>query len=59
MTENYYRYLQEVQYKDPSNLDARASLHQRFSRNRQGLHRWMMPCNPVEAFHYWIGARRQ
>lgn len=41
MTENYFKYLREVQYKDPSNLDARASLHQRFSRNRQGLHRWI------------------
>ncbi len=41
MTENYYKYLQNVQYKDPSNLDARAYLHQRFSRNLQGLHRWI------------------
>ena len=44
MTEDFHRYLREVQYKDPSNLDARANLHQRFSRNRQGLHRWIYDC---------------
>jgi len=41
MTENFNRYLREVQYKDPSNLDARVDLHRRYSRNRQGLHRWI------------------
>ena len=41
MAEDYYKNLREVQYKDPSNLDARVGLHQRFSRNRRGLHRWI------------------
>ena len=41
MTEEYYRYLREVQYKGPANLDSRAELHRRFSRNQRGLHRWI------------------
>jgi SAM-dependent methyltransferase len=41
MTEDYFHYLREVQYKVPSNLEARAALHQRFSRHREGLHRWI------------------
>jgi len=41
MTENFNKYLREVQYKNPSNLDARVDLHRRFSQNRQGLHRWI------------------
>ena len=41
MSEEFFKYLRDVQYKDPSNLDARAFLHQRFSRNRRGLHRWI------------------
>ena len=41
MSEDYYKYLRDDQYKDPSNLDARAFLHQKFSRNRRGLHRWI------------------
>lgn len=41
MTENFNRYLREVQYKDPSNLNARVSLHRRYSRNQQGMHRWI------------------
>ena len=34
------RYL-EKQYKDSSNLDARIRLHQRFSVNKYGWHRWV------------------
>ena len=41
MSDNFNRYLREVQYKDPSNLNARVELHQRYSTNRQGLHRWI------------------
>ena len=41
MSDNFNRYLHEVQYKDPSNLNARVELHQRYSTNRQGLHRWI------------------
>jgi SAM-dependent methyltransferase len=41
MTDSFYQYLRDVQYKDPSNLDARASLHERYSWNRRGLHRWI------------------
>ncbi|ETW95150.1 MAG: hypothetical protein ETSY1_31800 [Candidatus Entotheonella factor] len=35
------RYLQNDQYKDASNLNARLYLHQRYSTNQQGLHRWV------------------
>lgn len=34
-------YLQTDQYKDASNLNARIQLHQRFSVNKEGLHRWV------------------
>jgi len=34
-------YLRREQYRDSSNLNARATLHQRFSVNRYGWHRWV------------------
>jgi ubiquinone/menaquinone biosynthesis C-methylase UbiE len=34
-------YLLNDQYKDASNLGARQSLHDRFSTNKYGLHRWI------------------
>ena len=33
-------YLREVQYRDDSNLNARAELHRRFSVDRRGLQPW-------------------
>ena len=33
--------LRSVQYRDSSNLGKRVSLHDRFSTNRQGFHRWV------------------
>ena len=44
---DYQPYLRVEQYRDATNLDARISLHQRFSRNRYGLPRWLF--NQVEA----------
>ena len=35
------RFLRSDQYRDGSNLAARAELHRRFSVNPQGLHRWI------------------
>jgi SAM-dependent methyltransferase len=35
------RYYLKKQYKDSSNLDARIRLHQRFSVNKAGWHRWV------------------
>ena len=35
------RHYLEKQYKDSSNLDARIRLHQRFSVNKVGWHRWV------------------
>ena len=35
------RYLRTDQYRDSSNLDARAQLHERFSVNKHGWHRWV------------------
>jgi len=35
------RYLRTDQYRDSSNLDARAQLHERFSVNKLGWHRWV------------------
>lgn len=35
------QYLTNDQYKDASNLDARISIHQKFSTNRQGWFRWV------------------
>src|SRR5215467_11677974 len=34
-------YLREVQYRDDTNLNARAALHERFSVNPVGLQRWI------------------
>ncbi len=34
-------HLREVQYRDDTNLNARYELHQRFSTNRAGFHRWL------------------
>ena len=34
-------YLSTEQYRDASNLDARAQLHERFSTNKYGWHRWV------------------
>jgi ubiquinone/menaquinone biosynthesis C-methylase UbiE len=34
-------YLLKGQYRDASNLDARSQLHERFSVNRYGWHRWI------------------
>jgi SAM-dependent methyltransferase len=34
-------YLRNDQYRDSSNLDARAALHRRFSTNRVGWHNWV------------------
>ena len=35
-------YLREVQYRDDTNLNARAALHKRFSVNPVGLQRWIL-----------------
>ena len=35
------QYLKTNQYKDPSNLDARVAIHQRFSTNPYGWFRWV------------------
>ncbi len=35
-------YLLDQQYKSPANLEARISLHEKFSTNPEGLHRWLM-----------------
>lgn len=35
------QYLTQDQYKDSSNLDARLAIHQKFSTNPQGWHRWV------------------
>jgi len=35
------QYLKTDQYKDPSNLDARVAIHQRFSTNTYGWFRWV------------------
>jgi ubiquinone/menaquinone biosynthesis C-methylase UbiE len=35
------QYLKTDQYKDSSNLDARASIHERFSTNRHGWFNWL------------------
>jgi len=35
-------YLRTEQYKDGSNLDARIQIHERFSTNRYGWHRWVL-----------------
>lgn len=34
-------YLREVQYRDDTNLNARAALHERFSGDPVGLQRWI------------------
>ena len=34
-------YLINQQYRDGGNLDARIQLHERYSKNPQGLHPWM------------------
>ena len=34
-------YLLTQQYRNASNLDARMQLHQRFSTNKYGWHRWV------------------
>ncbi|WP_179137980.1 class I SAM-dependent methyltransferase [Candidatus Entotheonella palauensis] len=34
-------YLQNDQYKDASNFNARLQLHERYSLNKEGLHRWV------------------
>jgi len=58
-------YLRTDQYRDSSNLDARAGLHERFSVNRYGWHRWVfdrlnlapdcrvleLGCGPVYLWH--------
>ena len=33
--------LVESQYNDPSGLDVRISIHERYSANKYGLHRWV------------------
>ncbi|GAB4574133.1 MAG: hypothetical protein Kow0077_19110 [Anaerolineae bacterium] len=35
------RYLRNQQYRDDSNLDARAALHRRYSTSKQDWHRWV------------------
>ncbi|MEJ2013679.1 MAG: class I SAM-dependent methyltransferase [Anaerolineales bacterium] len=40
MTESYFQKLRSEQYLDSSNLNARATLHDLFSVNKRGLHRW-------------------
>ena len=45
-------YLLNDQYKDASNLNARISLHARFSVNKQGWHRWLF-----EQFAFPPGSR--
>lgn len=39
---NEHEYLQRDQYRDSSNLGARIDLHDRFSTNPQGFHRWVL-----------------
>ena len=39
--ETNQRYLLDEQYKDASNLDARVRLHQLYSTNKLGWHRWV------------------
>jgi SAM-dependent methyltransferase len=46
MPDRYSEALRE-QYKDGSNLSARARLHGRFSTNRYGLFRWVFDCMPA------------
>jgi hypothetical protein len=38
---NDQQYLKTDQYRDASNLDARALIHQRFSTNTYGWFRWV------------------
>lgn len=40
MTESYFYKLRTEQYADSKNLSARATLHDLFSVNKRGLHRW-------------------
>ena len=41
-------YLQKDQYRDSSNLDARAELHRRFSTNEYGWHEWVFDLLQLE-----------